>query len=59
MIIIDKPDFERALPVGMAANEDVFASVYPAIEDAMNNYYEILLGDMALRQLRALTMMHR
>ena len=53
MIIIDKPDFERALPVGMAANEDVFASVYPAIEDAMNNYYEILLGDIGAQAVES------
>lgn len=53
MIAILKEDFERSLPVGASANEEVFAAVYPAIEAGLNNYYEMLLGEPGAQRVES------
>lgn len=53
MITIFKEDFERSLPVGASANEEVFAAVYPAIEAGLNNYYEMLLGESGAQRVES------
>ncbi len=39
MLLISKEDFEISLPVGVSANDDVYASVVPIIDATLNNYY--------------------
>lgn len=53
MITIFKEDFERSLPVGASANEEVFAAVYPAIEAGLNNYYDMLLGEPGAQRVES------
>ncbi len=53
MIAIFKEDFERSLPVGASAHDEVFEAVYPAIEAALNNYYDILLGEPGAQRVES------
>lgn len=59
MIAILKEDFERSLPVGASAHDEVFEAVYPAIEAALNNYYDMLLGELVLSELSRPTRTNR
>lgn len=53
MITIFKEDFERSLPVGASAHDEVFEAVYPAIEAALNNYYDMLLGEPGAQRVES------
>lgn len=53
MIAILKEDFERSLPVGASAHDEVFEAVYPAIEAALNNYYDMLLGEPGAQRVES------
>ena len=50
-IVIDKQDFEWSLPVGMSAHDEVYESVKPAIDTALDNYCITLLGDVGIQQV--------
>lgn len=52
-IVIDKQDFEWSLPVGMSAHDEVYESVKPAIDTALDNYCITLLGDVGIQQVMA------
>lgn len=52
-IVIDKQDFEWSLPVGMSAHDEVYESVKPAIDTALDNYCISLLGDVGIQQVMA------
>jgi hypothetical protein len=52
-IVIDKQDFEWSLPVGMSAHDEVYESVKPAIDTALDNYCITLLGDIGIQQVMA------
>ena len=53
MIAIEKQDFEWSLPVGMSAHDEVYDSVKPAIDTALDNYCITLLGDVGIQQVMA------
>lgn len=52
-IVIEKQDFEWSLPVGMSAHDEVYESVKPAIDTALDNYCISLLGDVGIQQVMA------
>ncbi|MDD4534863.1 MAG: hypothetical protein PHC48_10385 [Prevotella sp.] len=44
-LIINKTDFEQALPVGASSHEEVFEKIQPTIDEVKAYYEEKLLGD--------------
>lgn len=53
MIIISRQDFEQSLPVGASATDEVYESVAPAIDTALNNYCTMLLGDAGAQLVKS------
>ena len=53
-ITITKSDFEKALPVGTAANDSVYESVYPAIDAQLAIAKDALLGAAGMEYLEGL-----
>lgn len=49
MITIYKEDFERALPVGVSAHDEVFESVMPAIDSTLDRYCSNMLGEAGIK----------
>lgn len=52
-ITITKDDFEKALPVGTNAHEEVYESVRPAIDDALRFSDIALLGDAGMEVMES------
>lgn len=52
-ITITKDDFEKALPVGTSAHEEVYESVRPAIDDALRFSDIALLGDAGMEVMES------
>lgn len=52
-IVINKDDFELALPVGVSAHDEVYETIKPNIGIALDNYCNMMLGDAGIERLRA------
>ena len=53
MTQISQSDFQLVLPVGVSAHDEVYESVAPAIDTAINNYSTMLLGDAGMRLIES------